>query len=130
MSYGRQTAMDALRKAGSKLNQMDTAYAEALVPEPATSMVGTIGAFGRGVPISEIYNAMPRMDGGVLRDARPDERNYVDALYETALYAGNIGSRYALPAGGVTLAGKGLYDLTAAFGNGADYPEEGQLPLG
>lgn len=44
--------------------------------------------------------------------------------------AANFGVRYGLPAAGVTLAGKGLYDLTVAFGGGADYQEQGQLPLG
>ena len=44
--------------------------------------------------------------------------------------AANMGVRYGLPAAGVTLAGKGLYDLTVAFGGGADYQEQGQLPLG
>ena len=29
-----------------------------------------------------------------------------------AAVGANVASRYALPAGGVTLAGKGLYDLT------------------
>jgi hypothetical protein len=43
--------------------------------------------------------------------------------------AANMGVRYGLPAAGVTLAGKGLYDLTIAFGGGADYQEQGQLPL-
>ena len=43
--------------------------------------------------------------------------------------ATNIGYRYGLPAAGLTLAGKGLYDLTAQFGNAADYQEPGQLSL-
>ena len=50
-------------------------------------------------------------------------------MVDAGLFATNVASRYMLPAGGITLAGKGLYDLTAAFGNGADYPEQGQLPL-
>ena len=41
----------------------------------------------------------------------------------------NLGVRYGLPAAGVTLAGKALYDLTVAFGGGADQQERGQLPL-
>lgn len=125
----REQIMNAMRMAGSRLNDLDRAYAEALVKKDPTNMIESLGAYGRGVPLAEIYNAMPRMDNGVLRDARPDERNKADLAYETLLYASNIGSRYMLPAGGITLAGKGLYDLTAAFGNGADYPEEGQLPL-
>ena len=41
----------------------------------------------------------------------------------------NLGVRYGLPAAGFTLAGKALYDLTVAFGGGADQQERGQLPL-
>ena len=41
----------------------------------------------------------------------------------------NAGYRYGLPAAGVTLAGKGLIDLTASFGNAADQQEQGQLPM-
>ena len=40
-----------------------------------------------------------------------------------------IASRYLLLAGGVTLAGKGLYDLTVGFGGTADQPEQQQLTL-
>ena len=57
--------------------------------------------------------------------------NYVvNPAMQAAPYASNIAVRYGLPAAGVTLAGKGLYDLTVAFGGGADYQEQGQLPLG
>jgi len=38
----------------------------------------------------------------------------------------NIMSRYALPAGGVTLAGVGLADIIDAIGGG---PESGQVPM-
>ena len=48
---------------------------------------------------------------------------------QVAPYASNIAVRYGLPAAGLTLAGKGLYDLTIAFGGGADYQEQGQLPF-
>jgi hypothetical protein len=43
-------------------------------------------------------------------------------------YATNIGARYALPLGGVTLAGKALVDLTAAL-SPADYQEQGQIRM-
>ena len=140
MSYGRQTIMDAIRMAGSKLNQMDTAYADALVPrEIGTSgslmdLVNGFGAYGRAIPLSQVKGSIPAgIDaeyfsiGGVGPRSQLDARaqGYMDA----AVMGANIASRYALPAGGVTLAGKGLYDLTAAFGNEGDYPEQGQLPL-
>ena len=43
-------------------------------------------------------------------------------------YVTNIGARYALPLGGVTLAGKALVDLTAAL-SPADYQEQGQIRM-
>ena len=47
--------------------------------------------------------------------------------YRAGATATNLGYRYGLPAAGVTLAGKALYDLT--FGNEADQQEQGQLSL-
>lgn len=46
-----------------------------------------------------------------------------------ALVGANVASRYALPAGGITLAGQGILDLTAQFGNAADMPEQQSLTL-
>ena len=43
--------------------------------------------------------------------------------------ATNVGYRYGLPAAGLTLAGKGLADMTNNFGTAADQPEQGTLPL-
>ena len=100
-----------MRKAGellksiiNKAKSMDTAYAEALTPNVATSTIGTLGAMGRGMPLHEIRNSLPRMGDEGLRLVLPEERNKLDLAYESALYASNIGSRYALPAG----AGVGL----------------------
>ena len=100
-----------MRKAGelltsilNKAKAMDTAYAEALTPTPATGMVGTLGAMGRGMPLHEIRNSLERLDNNGLRPPLPNERDVRDLAYESALYASNIGSRYALPVG----AGVGL----------------------
>ena len=140
MSYGRQTIMDAIRMAGSKLNQIDTAYADALVPknldQPQNMMdiVNAFGLYGRALPLSDVKGAIPagfdapyRSIGGQGPITAADAR--VQSYMDAAIMGANIASRYALPAGGVTLAGKGLYDLTAAFGNEADYQEPGQMPL-
>jgi hypothetical protein len=72
-----------------------------------------------------------------LRDINPITSDL--KLEDSALLAANIGSRYLLPAGGVTLAGKGLYDLTQGlyaaasatpvFGGPEDGAQPGQLPL-
>ena len=116
-----------MRKAGellksilNKAKSMDTAYAEALTPNVATSTVGTLGAMGRGMPLHEIRNSLPRMGDEGLRGVLPEERNKLDLAYEGALYASNIGSRYALPLGGVVAGAvglqrslAGLYDLAS-----------------
>lgn len=47
----------------------------------------------------------------------------------TGVFAANLASRYLLPAGGITLAGKGLYDLTTQFGAIADQQQPSELPL-
>ena len=43
----------------------------------------------------------------------------------TGVAATNIGYRYGLPAAGVTLAGKGLYDLSVQLGQDGN----GELPM-
>ncbi len=48
---------------------------------------------------------------------------------DAGVFSANVASRYLLPAGGVTLAGKGLYDLTTQFGGKADQPEENTLSI-
>ena len=53
--------------------------------------------------------------------------NAAQRVQEGIATATNLGYRYGLPAAGVTLAGKALYDLT--FGNEADQQEQGQLSL-
>lgn len=97
-----------MRKAGellksvlNKAKEVDTKYANFLVPEDyvATSHLGTLGAMGRGMPLHEIRNSLPRMGTEGLRDVLPSERNKLDLAYESLLYASNVGSRYALPAG-------------------------------
>ena len=107
---------EQLRKAGNKLREMDDAYSGKIVDmymgskekpreytdNPVLGTVAGMGAiFGGGTPLK---------DGGV-------------AAYTSAA------AKYAAPIGGVTLAGKGLLDLSAQFGNGADYPEENSLTL-
>ena len=54
----------------------------------------------------------------------------LQGLTDAGAIAGNIASRYALPAGGLTAAGIGLADLTAGFGEITD-PQQTmqQLPM-
>ena len=106
-----------------KFLDMDEAYANAvrsqtLFPMDSRSPRNTL----EGAPLREI--------GRQFRE-NPDGLNTRDNYLDKGLHlASNMAVRYGLPAAGVTLAGKGLYDLTVAFGGGADYQEQGQLPLG
>lgn len=145
MAYGREM----LRKAGSKLMDLDRQYADFAVKgmtndDPRRKEYGTAlgdimgsdraeymrdqrGSWMGGDNSGEVVNAWsgersaskPREDLGGMHHRMMDMVQMAD----------NIGVRYGLPAAGVTLAGKGLYDMTAAFGNGADYPSERELPL-
>lgn len=118
-----------LRKAGKTLQDFDTAYAKRIEDDVKANMANMPGPRGviegvrgvtSGVPLNKIY-----VDHGA-SNAR--ERAQSIGM-NTAVFAANVGSRYLLPAGGVTLAGKALYDLTTAFGGMADQPEPNQLSL-
>lgn len=86
---------DKLRKAGSSLREFDDAYA-AKVAEGAHPLVQMTSGF----PITYAPS------GTAAEKA---------AAY--GMLGVNAAARYALPAGGVTLAGKGLYDLTQMMMN-------------
>ena len=101
MSYGRKTIMDGLRKAGTMLGNADKAYTDAVRKVPAFNNPGS------GVPFNEMFK-YPNEGVGW------KERRIVNAMAAGVL-ASNVASRYALPLGGVTLAGKGLHDLTVGL---------------
>lgn len=115
--------MQQLRKAGKYLLDKDQQYAQAVATKLGKHAGGPVG-FVSTVP---------------LRDTLPNPADRADTRAEkvalAAMSAGvgaaNVGTRYALPAAGVTLAGKGLYDLTMqlAYGGQADQQERGQLKL-
>ncbi len=115
MSYGRKTAMDGLRKAGAFLGDIDERYVNEIKKVEAFNNIGS------AVPYSQ-------MNLGINQGEGWKERLGVDAM-KAAVLTANTASRYALPAGGVTLAGKGLLDIAARFGSPADEPEPNQLPL-
>ena len=85
--------------------------------------------FGEDRPLAMLLGGTP-LNAGV-GDIRADTLGDKALAYGMigGIYATNVGYRYGLPAAGVTLAGKGLYDLTNGFGTAADQPEQGQLPL-
>ena len=129
MAYG----MEQLRKAGRAFLDFDKKYADAIYDSPyLADSRGEVMTEGRqryrnmrGLPLEDVPGYT------IVRDEAGNElpSDFRSKLNDFAYGAANVGARYALPAYGVTVAGKGLYDLTAAFGNGADYPEEGSLPL-
>ena len=150
MAYG----MQQLRKAGQYLKDFDRAYAEKarggmVDDDPRIAQYGTpladIMGSDRARYMAE--NAQPGqwMGGDIATEtvnpwtgareaavpvsAIDDLGVWHHRMMDASQMAQNVAVRYGLPAGGLTLAGAGLYDLTASFGNGADYPEEGQLPL-
>tara|TARA_Y100000356_G_C11169994_1_gene240779 strand:- start:170 stop:664 length:495 start_codon:yes stop_codon:yes gene_type:complete len=101
---------------------MDEKYADAvraqkMFPMESTSIRNTL----EGAPLREIVRQFRENPEGL-----STMDNYLD---KGVHLASNVAVRYGLPAAGVTLAGKGLYDLTVAFGGGADQQERGQLPL-
>ena len=130
MAYGRQMVMDNLRKAGTAFLDMDERYANAVADKVLNNVspnivLGSIqgyGGMGSSIPLRQM-------------NLKTSDNKLVDGAYLTA----NLASRYALPAGGVTLAGKGLYDLTQGlyasasatpvFGGPEDGAQPGQLPL-
>ena len=129
MSYGRKTAMDGLRKAGKFLGDIDERYANKIEAGAMKNMekggilelTEGIRGFTSGVPLRDTWHGF----------SKTENRKEVmqQAAMDLSVMGANVASRYALPAGGVTLAGKGLLDLTAQFGGKADQQEDNQLPL-
>jgi hypothetical protein len=83
-------------------------------------------------PLRVALGATPFNDMGVARADTVLEKA-AGAVAIGGIAATNAGYRYGLPIAGVTLAGKGLFDLSyqvgAHFGSKADQPEEDTLTL-
>lgn len=93
--------MDMLRAGGNKLESMDRNYADAIYDR-----------FGNGG--SQTQALINAGSNTAVMDILRQDAGGIPALM-AAKYGGaaaNLASRYALPAGGVMLAGKGLADLT------------------
>jgi hypothetical protein len=104
MAYG----MNQLRKAGKAFLDFDESFADALYADDRKQAY-------------QIGHTLPIKYASQLVDDRNPRTGEIDntAWGKTArgaigagLIGANIASRYALPAGGITLAGKGLIDLT------------------
>ena len=119
MAYG----MQQLRKAGEAMQSFDDAYS-AKIREMYKGKGGAAGVamgFMGGHPTFR--------KGEVKRQATGPVGQAGEVAMEYALPAINAVPKYVLPAAGVTLAGKGLYDLTVQFGGTADQPEPNQLSM-
>ena len=117
MAYG----MQQLRKAGKALLDADERYANK-VGESINPKTQPIAELTRAVPIRHMLEPS---------NATTRAEKVIDAAMVGGITTANVAARYALPAGGITLAGKGLYDLTMklAYGGPADQQEKGQLSL-
>ena len=122
-SHAREDVIKALLS-------LDRAYAYKLQEGAGGA---NLGGYTRGAPLEQFFQGpvmpMSAYEGAYGIGPRELSETQIGKMVDAGLFATNVASRYMLPAGGITLADKGLYDLTAAFGNGADYPEQGQLPL-
>ena len=116
MAYG----MEQLRKAGDFLNNLDTKYATRVTKDMGGAHKSPLKVMLGGSPMSSIgYD-----------DAQTAKEHAMGIAFTAGVGATNAGYRYGLPAAGLTLAGKGLYDLTAQFGNAEDQPSPTELDPG
>lgn len=104
MAYGMKTVRKAGQNIGKAILDADEKYADAAAAASPTE----IGKLTSGVNMREIIDNVT---------APSEAETAIERAAEIGLRAGipaaNLASRYALPLGGVTLAGKGLIDLTA-----------------
>ena len=120
--------MEQLRKAGRALQNFDDAYSEKILDMYDNNLSDT--------GIQGAIKSAGLMAGGAV----PSTRRFTDInvggnnqRLEQALQVGlpavSAMSKYGMPAVGVTLAGQGIIDLTAAFGTTADQPEPNTLGM-
>ena len=122
----RVALMDLLGKGGSKFREFDDAYAQAIrdklmlesgdprLSNPLGVARNMAGAFA-GSPITHGPALMVRADG---TEYLPETLVEKIAGYGTPVVGGV--SRYALPAAGVSLAGKGIIDLVSMLSDDQD----------
>ena len=125
----RKQMGNVIRKAGNALNDFDKAYAGKFERD-AKGPMDLLGLYGRAIPLSErrvINTSEYEARGGEGPRTRNEART--GAAADAAVFTANLASRYLLPAGGLTLAGQGLYDLTTQFGSIADQQQPTELRL-
>ena len=115
---------EALRKAGDAVKGFDKAYSDKIL-----NMYDQLPDQGVGGAVKSaglmFGGAVPSLERA---DVQSANKTFATAA-SYALPAISAGSKYVAPAIGVTLAGKGILDLTAAFGTAADMPEQQTLGL-
>lgn len=115
---------EALRKAGEAIKGFDQAYSDKIL-----NMYDQLPDKGIG---SAVKSAGMMFGGAVPSFERADVNSASKAAATAASYAlpaMSAVSKYVAPAAGITLAGKGILDLTATFGTAADMPEQQVLTL-
>ena len=122
----RAALMDLLGKGGERFRKFDDAYAQAVrdrlmlesgdprLNNPVGVVRNMAGAFA-GAPITHGPALMVRADGS---EYLPETFVEKIAGYGTPVVGGI--SRYALPAAGVSLAGKGIVDLVSMLNDDQD----------
>lgn len=113
MNYGRKMAGDAL----NALGDLDARYANAikdrfkLTEKGGSGMIKGMQGYTSAVPIRDIINNPYQPD----RSGMSLTERIIDAGSDAAVLTSNLAARYGLPAGGVTLAGIGLYETGQAL---------------
>ena len=122
-SKPKKEKVGLLRRAGQMFDKFDQAYANAA--DRRSMPVGM--QLGHALPISLAADYIQLPPNAAAK--QPLGVTAARKLGNAAFVGANVASRYALPAGGLTLAGAGLADLTAAFGSIGDQPEPMQLTM-
>ena len=120
------------------MRNFDDAYARKVHDAVINKPGGPIGAVAAGMPItygvapspvSELAMDFAKQNNGPASKGQIRKHQAIEMGIGGGVLALNAGIRYGLPAAGVTLAGKGIMDLTAQFGSAADMPEQQTLTL-
>lgn len=128
MTYGRQTVMDALRMAGSKVRSFDDAYASKLANYIGSfnTNQNSVGQYIQGAAgLSAGVPATRRFDVGPVENTMPGAQ-FLHGAVEYGVPALNAGVRYGLPVlgavGTANILG-GIYDAASEV---QLYGEDGQ----
>ena len=119
MSYGKETVMSGLRKAGDAFGAVDDA-----VQGAARYVLGERD--GKFPENPGHFDVARRAVAETMHGTRKQVREGGSPEWEQNAYL--LGTR-AAQAGGITAAGYGLHQLATQFGGQADQPEPNQLPL-